>query len=345
MTFRSKLVTAPRWLLRKAGLDVVRYPSETSDVRSVLRNLRSERRTLEKENARLKLQSREGGFDSIWTNTLQTRLDNQHSNKILIYKGVAYYAQCLNYKEEIVPHSFNYVYEHVRRRIDEDFVDIEQTLNTLEPFLYCDHIGSVPAEQANETDPYWNNDFFSGADARAAYAIAAAFKPSKIVEVGSGNSTKFFRKSIREHGLSTQIVSIDPSPRAAITSLVDSVIRMSISGVNPEVFRSLSAGDILFWDGSHVACNGSDVATLFLDALPALAPGVLVHIHDIYLPFVGCDLGADLREDLRTHSHSEQLMFATYLLSATSAKVILPVHYLCSKGLLTGGGASFWFVV
>ena len=53
----------------------------------------------------------------------------------------------------------------------------------------------------------------------------------------------------------------------------------------PAVFEALAAGDILFIDSSHIAMPGTDVDRLFLDVLPRLAGGTLVHIHDITLPY------------------------------------------------------------
>ena len=47
----------------------------------------------------------------------------------------------------------------------------------------------------------------------------------------------------------------------------------------------LGAGDILFIDSSHTVRIGGDVVHLFCEVIPRLAPGVIVHVHDIYLPY------------------------------------------------------------
>jgi hypothetical protein len=51
-----------------------------------------------------------------------------------------------------------------------------------------------------------------------------------------------------------------------------------------DVFRDLAAGDLLFIDSSHVVAMDSDVLYECLHILPALAPGVRVHFHDIFAP-------------------------------------------------------------
>jgi hypothetical protein len=98
-------------------------------------------------------------------------------------------------------------------------------------------------------------------------------------------STKFARQAIERHRLGTRIVSIDPQPRAHIDSLVDDKIRRPLEQVEPEWFDRLGEGDILFVDSSHRALQNSDVTMFFLDVLPRLRPGVVVHLHDIYLPY------------------------------------------------------------
>jgi hypothetical protein len=202
----------------------------------------------------------------------------------------------------------------------------------------------VSWEKQNEDDPYWRNGYFSFADARAAYAAVFHFKPKLILEVGSGHSTKFFRKAIREAATDTKIISIDPHPRAEIRRLIDDAVAGSVADIDPSVFDRLNPGDILFWDGSHVCFNGSDVCTLFLDVLPRLKPGVVVHVHDVSLPFAGFRQFSDLPGDLSTHSHSESLMLATMLLNCQKTRIILPIHYLWTENILSEGGASFWFI-
>jgi len=283
-------------------------------------------------------------MDEIWTNTQGTHMDASYSNKIINYKGIFYLAQCLSYRDEIKPKPAEFIFEAVQRRIDRDWFFTRQMLETLMPAMYAPALQAVTADPDNDIDPYWNNGFFSWGDARVAYAMVTTFKPQNIVEIGCGNSTKWFRRAIRDAGLATVLTSIDPMPRTEIAGIPDEVVRSSVVDVDLAVFDRLRAGDVLFWDGSHICFNGSDVCTLFLEVLPRLPAGVLLQIHDISLPFAGFDSFKDVSEDLCTHTQSEQLMLATYLLNAMGAKVVMPNFYLWTQKQMPDYGNSFWVV-
>jgi hypothetical protein len=130
----------------------------------------------------------------------------------------------------------------------------------------------------------WRQSWFPRLDAAAAYAIVRRERPLRIIEVGSGHSTRFLARAIADGGLTTQLTAIDPAPRASIAAVAASHIPDLVENVDPAIFRTLGAGDMLFIDSSHVAMPGGDVDTLLLDILPALPAGVLLHVHDIFLP-------------------------------------------------------------
>jgi len=130
-----------------------------------------------------------------------------------------------------------------------------------------------------------DNRYFTSPDADVAYAIARESRPRRIVEVGSGNSTMLFREAIRAAGLDTQLISIDPRPRRSISAIADRVLECAVEDVALSEFEELAAGDILFIDSSHEIRTGNDVVRLFLNVLPMLPAGVLIHVHDIFLPF------------------------------------------------------------
>jgi hypothetical protein len=138
-------------------------------------------------------------------------------------------------------------------------------------------IGSLPPPA-----PRWNQDWFPRLDAAAAYATVRETKPRRIVEVGSGHSTRFLARAVADGGLDTSITAIDPQPRASIEKLPVHWIRMPVQQV--EAFPPLGAGDILFIDSSHQLKPGSDVEFLLGAVLPRLPAGVRVHFHDIFLP-------------------------------------------------------------
>jgi hypothetical protein len=241
----------------------------------------------------------------------------------------------LHYPEVVRRRPPTYRFEEIARRFERHAEAMGRFLAALLPVMYSAELERVPAEKAGDTEPYWNNGFFSGDDARLAYAVAVRHEPRTILEIGSGNSTKFFRKAIADHGLRTRLVSIDPQPRAEIAGIADRILFQSVLDVPPATFRDLRAGDVLFIDGSHLVFNGTDVVYCLLELFPALAEGVLVHIHDIALPF-------EYDSTFSDRCYNEQYMLAMLLLYADDWVPLAPVHYLKQKGLLRYGGGSFW---
>jgi hypothetical protein len=130
--------------------------------------------------------------------------------------------------------------------------------------------------------PRWNQDWFPRLDAAAAYAIVRTLKPRRIVEVGSGHSTRFLARAVADGGLDTRITAIDPKPRASLAGLEIDWIPTPVQRV--AAFPPLGAGDILFIDSSHQVKPGSDVEFLLKAVLPMLPAGVRVHFHDIFIP-------------------------------------------------------------
>jgi predicted O-methyltransferase YrrM len=125
--------------------------------------------------------------------------------------------------------------------------------------------------------------WFPSLDAAAAYALVRERKPRRIVEVGSGHSTRILARAMGGVG---EIVAIDPSPRADIAGLPGvRVVPSTVQAASADAFAGLGAGDVLFIDSSHILMPGSDVDVVFGRVLPELPTGALVHIHDIFLPF------------------------------------------------------------
>jgi len=146
-------------------------------------------------------------------------------------------------------------------------------------------------DEGGETRYWWDNDGFSPGDATALAAMLMHYQPRRVVEVGAGYSTAVMLDVAERHLLRRpEIVAIDPEPgrlrsvlrgnETGLTIREDIVQNMPL-----ELFTTLEAGDILFIDSSHVLKLGSDVSLLFLDVLPRLAPGVVVHVHDIATSF------------------------------------------------------------
>jgi predicted O-methyltransferase YrrM len=165
------------------------------------------------------------------------------------------------------------------------FLDVLARAQMLTPALQAiaQERGKPPVGMPN---PRFDQGWFAPLDAVAAYAIVRERRPGRIIEIGSGHSTRFLARALHDAGNDAPILSIDPQPRASIEALAPRVsfARRAVQQVELATFADLRAGDILFIDSSHVLMPGSDCDWLFNRVLPLLPGGVLVHIHDIFLP-------------------------------------------------------------
>ena len=179
-----------------------------------------------------------------------------------------------------------------------------------------------------------NNGHFTGCDAFAAYAMLQHHRPRRLIEVGSGHSTLIFRQAARDAGLDLHITCIDPQPRRSVGKAADVLIRRSVLDCGIDISGELRAGDFLFIDGSHHAFNGTDVPFLFLEILPRISAGVVVHVHDIMLPYEYPSL-------FTARGYNEQYVLAALLLGGSDWQPLLPVYWLSRRGRLPPG-SSFW---
>ena len=190
-----------------------------------------------------------------------------------------------------------------------------------------------------ETDsrqPAWNNGFLPGLDMVSIYGMLARFRPAQYVEVGSGNSTKVAAKAIRELGLPTRLTSLDPHPRAEIDQLAQRIIRQPFEDTDLSFIKELQANDILFIDNSHRVLPNSDATVFFLEVLPLLAPGVIVHLHDVYLPY-------DYPPDMCERAYSEQYLLAAFVLANPARyQTLLPNYFISQDAELRQVLAPLW---
>ena len=194
-----------------------------------------------------------------------------------------------------------------------------------------DRVATIAVHATDASDqPHWINGWIPGLDGLALYAFTALRRPAIYLEVGSGNSTRFVRRAIRDLGLATRIVSIDPEPRAEVNAICDDVIRQPLEDVDVAVFDRLAAGDVVYVDGSHRCFQNSDATVILTEILPRLAPGVLVGVHDIFLP-------DDYPPEWNHRLYSEQYLLAAFLLGGHKGyQVVLPAWYVSQEPSLAG---------
>jgi predicted O-methyltransferase YrrM len=172
------------------------------------------------------------------------------------------------------------------------YAALEERFRAAEPEIcaWLERLGGYAAELTaiGEKDapprPRWDQSWFPRLDGAMAYCMLREARPARVMEVGSGHSTRFLARARADGGLSCEITAIDPAPRADIASLDIKLLRMTLREAGLAPFEGLAAGDLLLVDSSHILMPGSDVDDLLGRILPSLPAGVIVAFHDIFLP-------------------------------------------------------------
>jgi predicted O-methyltransferase YrrM len=171
-----------------------------------------------------------------------------------------------------------------------------------------------------------NNSAFHPLDAAVLFAVIRDLRPKQIIEIGSGMSTLVMQAALKNaHDNSTELRCIEPflpSYLKVVQDQITEVIEMPLQKVDIELFRRLQAGDILFIDSTHVARFNSDVVYEILEILPILSSGVIVHVHDIFLP-------DDYPEKWISEDRffwNEQYMLQAFLSMNKGYKIEMPLH-------------------
>jgi len=203
-------------------------------------------------------------------------------------------------------------------------------------------------------EPVWRA-VFPGADGAVLYSMIRKYEPNLIIEIGSGRSTLLSADALRRNGRG-RIIAIDPSPRISVREALKGVgefVEERVETVPLGVFQELGAGDILFIDSSHTVRVGGDVVHEICEIIPRLDPGVLVHLHDIFLP-----LHYPHEWVIRRHMFwAEQYLLQAFLAhndawrilwsagcmqlhASKEFKAVFPEHDVKQQGL----AGSFWMV-
>jgi predicted O-methyltransferase YrrM len=210
----------------------------------------------------------------------------------------------------------------------EGYPELEEVFRAAEPRMaevldrIDAHADRLAAFDGPPPEPRWGQSWFPRLDGAAAWAIATRARPARILEVGSGHSTRFLARAARDAG-GAEIACIDPAPRAALEGLGIDWRRALLVPEHLPLFRKLGPGDIAFFDGSHLLWPGSDADLMLNRILPALVPGVLVHIHDILLP-------DPYPEAWAWRGYTEQLGLGGWL-AGGGARVVFASHYALTR--------------
>ena len=167
--------------------------------------------------------------------------------------------------------------------------NINGQLNLLKSFRFYGELNGVPERRLDDLTFHMNNGSFGSGDAEYLYNLIRLKAPARIIEIGSGHSTLMAIKAIKKNqeetpGYKCDHICIEPYEMPWLEKAGVTVIRKKVEEVNKAIFAGLGKDDILFIDSSHIIRPQGDVLFEYLELLPVLKIGVIVHIHDIFSP-------------------------------------------------------------
>jgi hypothetical protein len=203
----------------------------------------------------------------------------------------------------------------------------------------------------NPTSFFWKNPAFSFCDAMAYYCIIRHFKPKQILEVGSGYSTLVAKEAIRRNG-SGSLMLIEPYPKDFLKNLdeVTTIVTDFIQNISvSKLIEWLNQSDIFFIDSTHTVKTGSDCLYLYLKVIPEIQKQIIIHTHDVQLPFPYPE-NKIIEQNI---TWTEQYLLYAYMLDNPKVQVLQSSVYLHNFLLKEAkefmgnkygtGGGSIWY--
>jgi hypothetical protein len=202
-------------------------------------------------------------------------------------------------------------------------------LQWLQQFTRTDELRNLPHQPSTDSEFYLDNDAFKSGDAEVWYQLIRATKPRRIIEIGSGHSTRLAiqalaRNRAEDPTYQCRHVCIEPYEMPWLEQANVEVVRTRVETLPPAYFSQLENNDILFIDSSHMIRPQGDVLYEYLQILPSLAPGVVAHVHDIFSP--RDYLARWLVEDIRFWN--EQYLLEAFLTHNHDWEILAGLNYL-----------------
>ncbi len=206
----------------------------------------------------------------------------------------------------------------------------KQQIDLLSNFIFTEELSLFPFEKTKKDGEFfYKNGNYEFGDADIWYSLIRYFKPRRIVEVGSGYSTLIAVAAIKNNKdedatYDCNITCIEPYEMPWLEKTGAIIIRKKVEDIESSIFEELQSGDVLFIDSSHMIRPQGDVLKIYLDILPKIKPGVIVHIHDIFSPR---DYPAKwLKDEMRFWN--EQYLVEAILSSGNAWEVLLANNLL-----------------
>jgi predicted O-methyltransferase YrrM len=267
-------------------------------------------------------------LSAIWLKIVKKVGTDRVSDKIFMLVGILpvldhYYQPLINPKKHLT--------KSLRDNRDLKGIDFNtaEQLMLLKEFKYQDELTKFPINKTDRVEFYYTNPSYTYGDAEYLYSIIRHYKPKRIVEIGSGYSTLIVKNAVTKNKSADtsyycQHTCIEPYEQAWLETLEIEVIRKKVEDIDKSFFQKLTENDILFIDSTHIIRPQGDVLFEYLELLPILNPGVLIHIHDILTP-------KDYLDEWVYDRHylwNEQYLLEAFLMFNSKFKIIGALNYL-----------------
>ncbi len=206
----------------------------------------------------------------------------------------------------------------------------QKQIELLNNFNYSNELENFSFNKTSDEEFYFNNERFTVGDAEILYSMIRYFRPARVYEIGSGMSTLIASSALRKNKSEdpeylAEHVCIEPFPRSWLKKKNDiKLVLQNLEDISSEFFLNLEQNDILFIDSTHMIKPKGDVLTEYLEIIPLLKPGVIIHIHDIFTP-------RNYPEEWIFEAVSfwnEQYLVETILSYSDKMEILLALNYL-----------------
>lgn len=192
---------------------------------------------------------------------------------------------------------------------------------------YHSEYDQIPLDKTAEPFQYYlRNGLLEGLDGYILYCMIRQLKPKRIIEIGSGYSSLLTAQACLKNGGNTEFIAIEPNPKDFIKKGfpgLSKFIHKKVQHVDLKIFDKLKQGDILFIDSSHVLKTDGDVKFEYAKILPRLKKGVIIQIHDIFLP-----AEYPKRFIFKGLHYNEQYLLQALLANSDAFEIIWAGHYM-----------------
>lgn len=202
-------------------------------------------------------------------------------------------------------------------------------LELLKKFKYNKEIKEINDLPISELNYSFKKGPFLSGDSEMLYNMIRHHKPKRIIEIGCGHSTLMIQHAVKKNNYENNNYScrhtcVEPFENEWLLKLDVEVMRIKVEDLDVSFFDILESNDFLFIDSTHMIRPQGDVLFEYLELLPSLKPGVIIHIHDIFSP-------RDYLEEWLKEGKlfwNEQYLLEAFMSFNSQFEVLLSLNYL-----------------